>query len=206
MKKMVDLYIGDLSKSDVIKAIYDDKREREINFIYSKLQNYNTRVQKEDLIPNLSEEELESLCNKDNIDCVNGITMKITFLENETLRYDEDWSSDCLYIIFHLKDQKGLFQGEEYQELLQELAQINATINRLTIELLTVKEKKNRLRPIVEGKDANPSKEEKDEFELFGKQKWQIENEMMENELQKRIIMKQLLHMETIRTWDNRKR
>ena len=61
MKKEVSLYIGNIDKEELLLNIYNKFRNSEIDRIYKELKNYDTKIDKEDIIPRLTTEEIKQL-------------------------------------------------------------------------------------------------------------------------------------------------
>lgn len=190
-----EIYIGDLDKKELGKAIYDYYRKYNIEIIYNDLKKYNPSIDRNQLIAEITDEELEILLNTESIKCINGIYFHISFIDDMAI-YDENMNYDYLYIIYNLKKQKGLFEHCIFEQLFSKIDEINEAKKTIEITLQELSDEKKLLRPLVEGKGCNPSEKDKKVFEELHKRKWLVDEDMFKCELEEMQVIKKLLQEE----------
>lgn len=193
MRKLAYIYIGDLDKKEVIKAIYDHFRKQDIDRLYNMIKDYNPGIEKNDLVQDLSADDLKKYAHETAITSINNVYINIHFTVDDELMYDELWAKDYIEIIFALKRQKGLFNRPELQDDLLALQLLDAKEGKINIELQANRDAKEEMRPLIEGENASPLEAQRIQFEELKKQKWQIEERYYGIKNRKRELMKKIM-------------
>ena len=140
MKDLGRIYIMDLDRKEVINSVYEYFKNKKVDYFYNELLKYDTKIDKQFLIPSLTSDELNQLSSKESIDIIHGIRISIYF-NGEYLMFENRYYNEFINILYNLKRSNNLFNSIIYGEYYSQIKEYNDQIKNYN-KLIDIQNKK----------------------------------------------------------------